>query len=236
MSALCALWANDLRSVIRDRTVAVLLFVPPLFAAALRFGLPLAEREAPFLAPYRELTIGLFCLLASAFPGFMLAFLLLDERDEGLFAVFRVLPISPRRFLLDRLALATGLSFLYPLLILAATRGLSPRPWPVALLLAALCALLAPLTVLLVVVLAENKIVGMAVIKGLFPLLMLPIAGLVLDSAWAGAFGLLPSYWVYRAFTAGGGVELALTAGAAAVFHLALVAVLLRRFRERLFA
>ncbi|MDP3911396.1 MAG: hypothetical protein Q8Q14_13495 [Gemmatimonadales bacterium] len=236
MSALAALWANDLRSVIRDRTVSVLVLVPFLFAAALHFGLPLAEAEAPFLAPYRDLTVGLFCLLASAFPGFMLAFLLLDERDEGLFAVFRVLPISPRRYILVRLALASGLSFLYPFLILAATGGLSARSWPVVLLLAALCSLLAPLTVLLVVVLAANKIVGMAVIKALFPLLILPIAGLVIETAWAWWFGLLPSYWVYRAFTANDSVELALSAGIGALFHLALIAILLRRFRDRLFA
>ena len=234
--AVAALWANDLRNVVRDRTVSVLVVVPFLFALALRYGLPSAESELPLLAAYRPLVVALFCLLASSFPGFVLAFLLLDERDEGLFPAFRVLPISPGRFLLARLALASALAVLYPLVILSAAGPVHPRPWPELLLLALLSALVAPVAVLLVVVLASNKIEGMAVIKALFPLLLLPAAGLVVEAAWAVLFGLLPSYWVYRAFTAAGPAELALSAAAGAAFHLVLAAALLRRFRERVFA
>lgn len=233
MRQLTALWANDLRNTLRDRTVGVLLFIPLVFALGLRFGLGPAEAQFPLLADHRTLVIALFCLLASAFPGLMLAFILLEERDEGLFPVFRTLPISPSGFLLGRLALATGLSFLYPLIILATVQGIAPRPgWRIPLL-ALLCSLQAPLSVLLVVVLASNKIEGLAVIKALFPAILLPAAPFALTAPWAHLLAILPAYWIYRAFAGGGPAAVGFAAIGALLFHLVPSALLLRRFQRR---
>jgi len=232
---LTALWANDLRNTLRDHTVGVLLVIPLVFALALRLGLASAEAGFPLLADHRGLVIALFCLLASAFPGLMLAFILLEERDEGLFPVFRTLPISPRRFLLARLALATLLSFLYPLIILVTVQAIAPLPgWRIPLL-ALLCSLQAPLSVLVVLVLAGNKIEGLAVIKVLFPAILLPAAPFAVAVPWAHLLSVLPAYWTYRAFVVITPEAVALATVGALLFHLVPAALLLRRFRRRVF-
>lgn len=234
MKAEKALWANDLRHIVRDRTVSVLLFVPLILIGSLRFAVPMIERQVPIVSDYRPLVLALFCMIAGMFPAFMMSLLMLDEKDQDLFAVFRVLPISPRRFLLDRLVLVAVLGFLDALAIVAGS-GLVAYALPVLLCLAALCALMPAAATLLIVSLAGNKIEGLTVIKGLFPLILFPAAGLVVKSSWTILFAVFPAYWIYLAFAAPDGRTLALACTCAVALHVAVIAVFYRRFRRRVF-
>ena len=53
MRAERALWANDFRHIVRDRTVSVLLFIPVILIGSLRFAVPLIERQFPIVGGYR---------------------------------------------------------------------------------------------------------------------------------------------------------------------------------------
>lgn len=234
MRAAFALWGNDWKNIVRDRTVSFLLFVPLVFVAFLRYIVPLAESRLPLLAGHRPAALALFCLIACIFPAFVLSLILLDEKDEDLFSVYRVLPIAPRRFLAYRLAFAAALGFTYPLILIAASR-LVAYSWPRILVLAALCALLAPVWTLVVVSIADNKIEGMTVIKGLFPLIVLPLVGLIVEARWAWAFAVLPAYWIYQAFAAADAAALTRAAVVAVAVHAAVLTVFYRRFRRRVF-
>jgi fluoroquinolone transport system permease protein len=234
MNAARALWANDLRHIVRDRTVSVLLFVPLILILSLRFAVPVIERQLPIVSGYRPLVLALFCMIAIMFPAFMMSLLMLDEKDQDLFAVFRVLPISPLRFLLDRLVLVAALGFLDALALVAGS-GLVAYALPVLLCLAALCALMPAAATLLIVSVAGNKIEGLTVIKGLFPLILLPAAGLVVKSSWTILFAVFPAYWIYVAFAAPDGRTLALACTCAVALHGVLIAVFYRRFRRRVF-
>lgn len=229
-----ALWANDLRHIVRDRTVSVLLLIPLILVASLRWAVPIIERQAPIIAGYRPLIVALFCMIAVLFPAFMMSFLMLDEKDQDLFAVFRVLPISPLRFLFDRLVLVVALGFFDSLIILAGSQ-LVAWSLPVQLCLAALCALMPAAATLIIVSLAGNKIEGLTIIKGLFPLILFPAAGLVVKSSWTVIFAVLPAYWIYRAFAAPDGRTLALACTCAVALHGLVIAVFYRRFRRRVF-
>lgn len=234
MRAVLALWANDFKNTVRDRTINVLLFVPFIFAVFLRLAVPFIERYAPALSAYRALVLALFCMLAGIFPAFMMSFIMLDEKDESLFAAFRVLPISPRRFLLYRLTLVATASFGYAAIIVAGS-GLVPFAAPTVLVLAAQCALLSPTATLIIVSVAANKIVGLTVLKGLFFALVLPAAAFVLSSGWLDLLAVLPSYWIYASFSARDAAELARGSAGAVVLHSALIAIFYRHFRRRVF-
>lgn len=234
MKAERALWANDFRHIVRDRTVSVLLLVPLILVGALRFVVPVIEREAPIVAGYRPLVVALFCMIAGMFPAFMMSLLMLDEKDQDLFAVFRVLPISPRRFLLDRLALVAALGFGYSLLLVEGSQ-LVFYSLPALLCLSFLCALMPAAATLIIVSLAGNKIEGLTVIKGLFPLILFPAAGLVVEASWTIVFAVLPAYWIYLAFDASDTRTMALACTCAIALHVAVIAVFYRRFRRRVF-
>jgi fluoroquinolone transport system permease protein len=234
MKAERALWANDFRHIVRDRTVSVLLFVPLVLVGSLRFAVPVVERQVPIVSGYRPLVLALFCMIAALFPAFMMSFLMLDEKDQDLFAVFRVLPISPLRFLLDRLVLVAALGFLDSLILLTGT-GLVAYSLPVLLCLSALCALLPAMATLIIVSLAGNKIEGLTVTKGLFPLILFPAAGALVKSSWTLVFAVLPTYWIYLAFDAPDGRTLTLACTAVVALYAVWIAVFYRRFRRRVF-
>lgn len=195
------IWANDLRNTIRDRTVSALLFVPLLLAIFLRLAFPVAERYLPQARSYHAIAAALFCMIAAMFPAFMTSFLMLDEKDEDLFSVFRTLPAPLNRLLLYRMLLVAVLSFLYALIIMIGS-GLIIYAWPRIVALAFLCSLLSPAATLMVVSMATNKIEGLTLIKLLFFVIGMAPIGIVISTSWNKVFAILPPYWVYLAFTA----------------------------------
>lgn len=234
MNAARTIWANDLRNIVRDRTVGVLLVVPLIFLILLRFGYPVAERLVPEAGEYVTLVVAAFCLIAGTFPAFMSAFIMLDERDQGVLAALRILPVAPGRLLAYRLAVVTALSLLYPVLLLTGT-GLVDQPWWRFPVLAVLCAVGSPAAALLVVALAGNKIEGLTLFKGWFFILALTGVGVAQPGWWSWPIAALPTYWVYAAFGAAGTQRFLLVSVVALAFHAVVIAVAWRRFRRRVF-
>lgn len=232
MGAATTIWRNDLRNIVRDRTVSVLLVVPLIFLVLLRFGFPQLERHVGPAADYRHLVLAGSCLIAGTFPAFMTSFIMLDEKDEGVLAALRILPVSPARLLTYRLTVVTGLSLLYPLLLILGT-GLADWPLAKVALLTLLCALGSPVATLLVVATAGNKIEGLTLFKGTFFVLALAAMGVALDGWWTWLVALVPTFWVYAAFDASDTAGLLAAAGAAIATHAAVFVLAYRRFRVR---
>jgi hypothetical protein len=231
IKAAFAVWCNDLRSVVRDRTVGALLAVPVAFVLLLRIGVPILEDRVPAAAAYESVMVGLAVVIAGMIPAFMLAFLLLDERDQGLFPAFRVLPVAPGWLLAYRLAVITVLGYATSLLLILGT-VLADVPAGVALVLAVPCALQGPAATLVAVALAKNKIEGLAVFKGLFFVLALGAPGaLPIDEPWVNTFGIIPAYWIFSAVARAetGVIVIAI------VFHIAVMAAAYLVFRRRIY-
>lgn len=232
MSAAQTVWANDLRNIVRDRTVGVLLLVPVIFLVLLRFGYPVLERYSPQAQEYAPLVVAAFCLLSGTFPAFMTSFIMLDERDQGVLAAMQVLPVAPGRLLAYRLSVVTVLSLIYPVLLLAGT-GLIDLPLWRQVILAVLCAVGSPAATLLVVAVADNKIEGLTLFKGLFFVVGLAGVAVAQSGWWSWLVALLPMYWVYAAFDAVTTAGFLAAAAVALVYHLAVIALAWRRFRHR---
>jgi fluoroquinolone transport system permease protein len=234
VNAARAVWGNDLRNIVRDRTVGMLLVVPVIFLVLLRFGYPLVERQLPEAADHRVLVLAAFCLIAGTFPALMTSFVMLDEKDQGLFAAQRVLPVAPARLLGYRLLVVAVLSLVYPLLLILGS-GLADRALPAVLVLALLCALGAPVATLFVVATAGNKIEGLTLFKAIFSVVVFAALGVAAPGWWSWFTALIPTYWIYAAFDADRPAALLVTAGVAVAYHLAVLAVAYRRFRRQVF-
>ena len=232
MSTAQIIWGNDFRNIVRDRTINVLLFVPLIFLVLLRYGIPLIESELPSAAGYRPLALGLFCMISGMFPAFMQSFLMLDEKEQKLFAAFQVLPVSIGKFFGLRLALVGALSFCYPLLLLAASGLVDYSPLAL-LIIPLLCALRSIATGLVTLCVAENKIEGLAVFKALFLVVAVAMVGFISSDSWVVALKVLPSYWIFAAFVATDTPTLLESAAIAGGLHLLVAVVFYRRFFTR---
>ena len=89
---------------------------------------------------------------------------------------------------------------------------------------------------LILAVFAANKVEGLALMKGLAVFMLGPLAAYFMDSGWQVLAGIVPTYWPAKAFwvaAEGGNFWPYVLAGAA--YDLMLIALLLHRFREKVF-
>jgi hypothetical protein len=190
---------SDLKNILRDRSMVFIMIVPVFILLILRIAPPLYESYFPVMVEYRSLILSFFSLLTPLLAGFMFSFMMLDEKDQCLFPVFRVTPFSFELLILYRIAIITLFGFIFSI-FLNLLAGLVEIKMSKVILLAFLSSLGAPIYSLLILSLARNKIEGVTYYKLLNMLLVLPIIGLFIENPLRYIFGVFPSFWVYEAF------------------------------------
>lgn len=191
---------SDFKNIFRDRSLTLLVFVPFIFLGLLKFMPPIYESYFPFLVDYRPHILSLFSILTSVMMGFILAFILLEERDQNLLPVFMVMPLSVGKLLFLRVLVIVGFGFFSSLLIISGT-GLIHVPFHQAVVLALSCSLTGPSSTFIITSFARNKIEGVSYFKLFNMFLMAPVAGVFIHSKLALLFGIFPFFWIYSSFT-----------------------------------
>jgi hypothetical protein len=189
--------AYDLRNTRRDPTLLLIFWVPFLILAVVRFGIPILVSYLPVVSNYYLIIIAFFALLNAVFPGFILSFILLDEKDMNLFPVIQVTPVSLSGFLIARILFMIIFGFLGSLLLII-FNGIVWIPYTQAMALALLCALNVPILILLISTLAKNKIEGLTLLKAATITLVIPSTVLFIDTTFENLLAIFPAFWVYR--------------------------------------
>jgi len=228
----------DLRNIVRDPLLIMGVVLPLAVALLFRFLVPAVAgwvQAYVDLAQYYPFIASFLVIMAPFMLGWVVGFLLLDERDEQILTAIAVTPLGKSGFLVYRLTIPVLASFVaaYAVVLLSGLMPLHVLSFaPIALF----AALEAPLFALAIVAIAGNKVEGMAVAKGLGMVMWAPLAILFVDGPWQWAFGVVPPYWVSKATLAsldlGGSYGGAVGAGLAV--HVALLAVMAIRFDRRI--
>jgi hypothetical protein len=201
-AALRTLIAADARLLWRDPLLIWMTAVPLgmalLIKLVVRAAVEAFPAAAPVLPQYHALIMGGYLMTAPGMIGFVIGFLLLDERDAGTLKALRITPLRFRNYLVYRLVgplligtIATLLG--YPL------AGLAPIPLLTLVPIAAAGAIAAPLIAFALGAFAANKVAGFAVVKILNAVNLLPIAAFFVPVPLQYAAGILPTYWPMRA-------------------------------------
>jgi len=146
---------NDLRNIIRDRMFVFLFFAYPVMLILVsRIIVHLIAPRIENMFPLAGEFSVLFMFFTIAIPmifSFLAAFLILDERDEHLLTVLRVMPISRNNYLIYRMFFMSLFAFIV-LLIFPPLSGLVdgtqfsyPAYIPVAILFAHLKYIFSPI-------------------------------------------------------------------------------------------
>ncbi len=234
MAAIGALTLADLCNAWRDSFVRFMLLYPLILGLLLRWLIPFVAAGLADLHDvyqYFPLLIGLFgFVMPPMLMGVAVGFLLLDEKDARTLLALRVTPMTSVQYLTYRLLVPVVVSFVSSYVVLG-LMGLLPVLLAAITPLALLGALTSPLYALLLASLAENKVQGLALMKGLGILVIGPVVAWWVPLPWQWLLGLLPTFWPMKAYwvlSAGGAVWPLLVAGVA-VLAVYLV-VLLRHF------
>lgn len=199
MNKYIAIFANDMKNTRRDPTLLVILLVPLLLILITRFGIPPIAEQWPVITDYYNMVIAFFCVLTAMMPGFIVSFMLLDERDQHVLTAMRTMPITPAGFF--------GMRMLYMFLfgiigcfLLMQLNGLVEISIIKSLIISLVCAACSPMFVFMTVSLAKNKIEGATIMKVLNVLLMLPIVSLFIDNPLTYLLSIIPFFWIYEGF------------------------------------
>lgn len=199
MKRILRIFQRDLRHIVRDKSILIILFIPIVFWFLLKFLPPLYEPLVPVLKAYRLHIIAVFCILASVLPGFVMSFIILEEKDEHLLALFRILPIPIQQFTLYRALLIMLFGFLSSFVIIWTT-GLIKLSILKMFFLSIVSSSTGPAITFLITGVAHNKIEGVTLFKLFSFITILPIAAFFIKVKLSLFFGLLPYYWIYSGF------------------------------------
>jgi fluoroquinolone transport system permease protein len=229
------LFVNDLRNIIRDRLLLYTAFLIPLIIIIFtRLVIPwLSENIIP-LQLYFPLLFMLIVITIPMMFGFVTGFLIMDERDENLLTVLRVMPISRSAYLIYRMAFMSVLSFIYILLFPALT-GLIDISLFDYLPIAVLLALFTPVMGLIANIVANNKVQAFAVFKMLGGVFFLPLFAFFINNDLKYIFGIIPNFWTFMALDKllNTGTQDVVFLGIGFAAHIVLLMVLFRLFNKK---
>jgi len=208
MVYLLKLAVNDLRNIIRDRFLVFGMFIYPvmiiLFSRILVHLIsPRIENSIEFASPaFFPVFFMLFSLFIPIIFGFISAFLLLDERDEHLLTVLKIMPISRNNFLITRMFFMSLFAFII-LLIFPPLSGLIDNTqfsYTAYVPVAVLYSLFAPFSALLVSSFATNKVQAFAIFKISGTVYMIPLfAFFLIQDNFKYIFSPIPNFWTFMA-------------------------------------
>jgi len=172
--------AADLRLVARDPLLAIMPFAPFLAAAALRFALPLLsgfiEQATGFrIMDFASIARIVITLFPGMFFGMVSGFLLLDDRDDGVSTYWGATPVGRIGYLAARLVLFSMAAFVAGLAA-ASISGFGTAGLIQDAGVAGLGALQVPFFSLFLAAFAANKVEGLALLKAMSVLDMVPLA------------------------------------------------------------
>lgn len=233
---------NDLRNVIRDRMFVFLFFAYPVMLILIsRIIVHLIAPRIENVFPLATNFSVLFMFFSIAIPmiySFIVAFLILDERDEHLLTVLRVMPISRNSYLVYRMFFMSLFAFIV-LLIFPPLSGLvdgTQFSYPAYIPVALLFALFTPFLALLVSSFATNKVQAFAIFKISGTVFILPIFAFFLNLGdLKYIFSPIPNFWSLMSLDSvlqNGTLDI-VHLGIGFAFHIALIGVLFYIFNKK---
>lgn len=235
MKKIITLIKSDLRQIFRDKTLTVFLFAPIFLILLVRYFVPYLTDLFPIIENYHSLIMMFAGIQTAIMFGFVISFIILDEKDENVLQVIRVLPISPFYFILYRLLFATSFSAMGAFLLISFS-GIAYPGFTNSCLLSFQYGLTAPFITLITATYANNKVEGMAYFKGVDLILLLPILSFFMLGNLKYIFSFIPAFWTYRLYHASvndGNTALVFIIGTAIYFSV--IGFLFFQFKKRIF-
>jgi hypothetical protein len=234
--------ANDLRNILRDRLLVFLLIAYPVLLIVMSRILvhiiaPRIQNMFPLAANF-PLIFMFFILVIPFIFSFIAAFLILDERDEHILTVLRVMPISRNSYLIYRMFFMSLFAFI-ALLIFPLLSGLVEDiqfSYVAYIPTAILFALFTPVVSLIVSAFATNKVQAFAIFKIGGTVFMLPIFAFLLNlDNLKYVFSPIPNFWSLLSLNSviqDGTINI-IYLSIGFIFHFALIAILFYLFNKK---
>lgn len=163
--------------------------------------------------------------------GMVYGFIMLDERDEGIFLVYAVTPFGTKGYFKLRMLSPVLFCILVIMLFIWIT-DFEKIIWIKHLPLAVITSLQAPILFLFLGGFAQNKVEGIALSKGFGILLIAIVVDYLMPTKWTLLAGVSPLFWTARAFLSEQFSDVFLNGMIALLFHSVFLILLFRKFLQ----
>jgi fluoroquinolone transport system permease protein len=197
MKKLITLIYTDLKLIFRDHTLVFFMLMPVLLILLVRYFVPYHTIQFPVVAEYHTLIMASGSLQTAIMFGFITSFIILDEKDENVLQVIKVLPISSLYFITYRLTFAGIFSAIGAFLMIN-LGGIAHPGFFNSIVLSIQYGLAAPLITLIIATYANNKVEGMALFKGVDLVLILPLLSFFIVGNLKYLLAIIPVFWTYN--------------------------------------
>lgn len=193
--------SSEFKKWIRDPLMSFMLFYPILFGILGRYFMPwLADKNGFSLDLYADLIVVVLTLLTPQLFGALIGFSILDDRDDKILTSIKITPLSIHQFLSFRMVMGLVLTFITCIYVIWFS-NIGNLSTSNILVISALASLATPMTALLINSLANNKIEGFAVMKGVGIILVFPIVALFFMNSKELIFAFAPGFWPAKAIS-----------------------------------
>ncbi len=194
------LFKNDLKQIVRDPIMTLLLFAPLLLIVVFKllelFLVPYLAAKAGFdILPYFPYVLSFVLLMNSGMLGIVTGFMMLDERDGNISQLLEITPLGRSGYLINRLAFASILSIIYGFIGIAVFK-LPNLTFISIVLLSVLSAFYTAIIGLLIFSGADDKVKGLTFAKGLNTLVLFAFTDLFALSWLTFLSWFFPPYWI----------------------------------------
>ncbi|MEN1760383.1 hypothetical protein [Anoxynatronum sibiricum] len=240
MSIVFKIFNVGFRQVLRDGMLLLLIPAPFLMGAVLRYMLPFADKilqqRLDFsLSPWYAVSDAMVLTLTPVMMAMICAFVILDERDEGIGIYYNITPANGYAYLIARIALPMIWGFISSILVVSLFAFTVKDP--LIIVISSLIGTLQGVVVgMFLVTVAGNKVEGLALAKLSNIFVMGFIIPWITQSPVRYIFGILPSFWIGEILSNNGiHVFTMLTYGlAGAISCLFLITALTKKFLSRI--
>lgn len=193
-----------LKQIGSDAMLIMACIAPVLSGLAFRFGIPVAEKllKKQFaleevLTPFYQIFDLFLATITPLMYCFIAAMVILGEIDDGISNYLAVTPLNKNGYLLSRLGIPMGISFIITIIILSIF-SLTKPSFGLIVVIAFLSVIISLIEAMLVISLSTNKVEGMAVTKltGFF-IMGIPVPYFVHGDIQY-ILSILPSFWLSK--------------------------------------
>ncbi len=229
------LFQIGLRQIIRDGMLFALVPAPVIIGLLFKLAIPFVnkateEKLSLSLLPWYGLVDGFLICLTPMLTAMITAFLLLEERDEGISAFYQVTPTAGYPYMVARIGFPMAWA-IFVTSIITLICGLSGLSVTVVLCCSLISTLMGIALAMMVVTMAANRVEGLALSKLMGISLLGLVAVWVVPAPYGYLAAFLPSFWIGRMIAEGlGPFSLAMALSLCAVW----IFIFTRRFLTRL--
>ena len=187
----------EFRNMLRDRMYLFFAIYPLIFGGMGYFLIKWIDDKYP-TSIWDSVTAMMLIVMTGYVFGALIAFTLLDDKDDQVLMSLKITPINVRYYVYVKMFAGMLFGFIATLVLILATNFLPDANFWVILAVSILGAIQVPSVTLIVNSFSDNKVEGFVVMKLSGLVLMFPLIGFLV-TGWVQYFlGVAPGYWAGR--------------------------------------